>query len=300
MQQENYYVQCFNRVIDYIRDHITEDLPLERLADVAGFSPFHFHRIFSSLIGETVNQFVVRLRLERAVMLLKSSPRCSIQQVAFDSGFQSLSNFSRTFKKHYGISAREWDRISPLKDSKNGQIIEGFPYYTETMLQAIEDTGEFTVELRDLPEQRLAYIRVDNAFAPDRVIQGYDRLIDWFFRQGGVLEQTTLYGMSQDDPEITPLELYRFDWCLRIPDHWQVNGEVSVRIFPACTVAAIYCPGDIYLVDKAWRYLFNHWLPNSRFMPANLPAIETYRRQPVEIGWEQYDLACSMPIVSWR
>ncbi len=299
MQQQNDYIQCFNRVIDFIRDHITEDLSLDRLAEVAGFSPFHFHRIFSSLIGETVNQFVVRLRLERAVTLLKASPQCPIQRVAFDTGFQSLSNFSRTFKKRYGISASKWDRITPLKERKNGQIIEGFPFYTETMLQAFEDTGEFRVELQDLPEQRIAYVRVQNAYELERSIAGYNQLMDWYFNKGGHMEHTLLYGMSQDDPEITPLKHCRFDWCLRIPEHWQVDGAVSERTLPACTVAKIDCQGEIYLIDRAWQYLFKHWLPNSRFKPANLPAMEIYRRQPVEIGWERYDLACSISIVSW-
>jgi AraC family transcriptional regulator len=104
--------------------------------------------------------------------------------------------------------------------------------------------------------------------------------------------------MSQDDPEITPLHLCRFDWCLSVPDDWQAEGEVNVLDFPACEAASVHCLGDLEQEDKALQYLFRYWLPRSRYQPANLPGMEIYRRQPFELGWKTYDMDLAVPVVA--
>lgn len=301
MQTDNLYLHRINLVINYIRDHLTDDLSLDTLARVACFSPFHFHRIFTTITGETVNQCVNRLRLERAAALLKASPRLSITEAAFACGFTSASSFARAFKKHFGLTARAWDRQSALENSKNGQVLDGFPRYSVEALSEVADTGEFAVQVRALPAMRLAYIRVFNSYRPAPILRAYNRLIDWYCGRSGDLAQTTLYGMSQDDPEVTPLKLCRFDWCLSVPDSWRadvVDNQVGVVEFPACQIATIHCQGDIFRLDRAWQYLYRYWLPRSRYQPDNRPAMEIYHCQPVEIGWESYDMECALPIVS--
>ena len=296
--QENLYIQRINAVISHVRENLNKDLSLDVLAQVAGFSPFHFHRVFKSITGETVSDMVVRLRLERAAVLLRSSPELSITNAAFVSGFKSGSVFSRAFKRQYGLNARQWDRQHPLKNSKNGQVLESFPRYTLETLTVFAEQDEFDVQLRFLPKQRLAYIRIYDSYSKfSRVSEAYNRLIAWYRQKGGSLENTTLYGMSQDDPEVTPLRLCRFDWCLKVPADWQAEGDVSIQTFPACQVASIHCLGGFEQEVKALQYLFRYWLPRSRYQPANLPGMEIYRRQPIELGWETFDIDCAVPVV---
>ena len=298
-KQTDIYHQRLNIVTNHIRENSTEDLSLSELAQVAGFSPFHFHRLFKSLTDETVGDMATRFRLERAASLLRASPRLSITDAAFECGFRSVSVFSRTFKKHYGMNAREWDRQSPLKNSKNGKVLDGFPRYTLERLSDFARQDRFEVSLRSLPAQRLAYIRVYDSYSRfSNVVNAYHKLLDWFYRHGGQIEKTRLYGMSQDDPEVTPLRLCRFDWCLSVPSDWQAEGEVSVQDFPACWVATIRCLGDLSQADKVIQYLFRYWLPHSQYQPANLPGMEIYHRQPAELGWETFDLDCAIPIVA--
>jgi AraC family transcriptional regulator len=298
MLNENLYTQRLNLVINYIRENLSGNLSLETLAQVAGFSPFHFHRIFKTLTGETLNDFVSRVRLERAVALLKASPQTSITSAALACGFSSVSRFSQAFKAHYGFTARQWDRKSVLKNSKNRQVLVDFPHYTLAELNTIAANHEFTVYIRPLPPTYLAYIRVSDSYKPLKVVSAYERLLNWYSAKGGNLAHTTLFGMSQDDPDVTPLALCRYDFCLSVPEHWQSEGEISTRRFPACQIAYIRCKGDIFKVDRAWQYLFNYWLPRSHYQPDNLPALEIYRRQPFELGWEIYDLDCAIPITT--
>ena len=148
--QENLYLQRLNAVIGYVRENLTDDLSLDTLARIAGFSPFHFHRLFKSLTQETVNDIVVRFRLERAAALLRATPQRPITEIAFDCGFQSVSVFSRTFKKQYGLSPRQWDGQTPLKNSKNGQLLEDNSRYTIEHLSELAEHEEFEVLARCL------------------------------------------------------------------------------------------------------------------------------------------------------
>ena len=298
-EQKNLYLQRINAVLDYVRENLKEDLSVDTLARVAGFSPFHFHRIFKSITEETLNELVMRLRLERAAALLRASPSLSITDTAFECGFKSVSVFSRAFKKRYDINARQWDRESPLKHSKNGKVLEGIPRYTIETLSDFAERDGLKVHIRSLPAQRLAYIRVYDSYSKfSKIVEAYYRLIDWYQQRGGKLEQTTLYGMSQDNPEVTPLKLCRYDWCLKVPSEWQAEREVSILDFPECQMATVHCLGNIEQEDKAIHYLFRYWLPRSRYQPANLPGMEIYRRQPIELGWETYDIDCAVPIVA--
>ncbi|NLB01948.1 MAG: helix-turn-helix transcriptional regulator, partial [Bacteroidales bacterium] len=92
------YTARINRVMDYIGQHLDENIDLSAMAEIAAFSPYHFHRIFSYLVDETPNNFVSRLRLEKAAQLLQNSPNSSISDIAFRCGFVNVSSFSRAFK----------------------------------------------------------------------------------------------------------------------------------------------------------------------------------------------------------
>lgn len=102
------YEQRVNRVIDHVGDHLADDLSLERLARIAAFSPFHFHRVFRGVTGETLFGFIQRLRVERAATALRDHPDESVLAIALDHGFASAATFARAFKAYFGMSATAW------------------------------------------------------------------------------------------------------------------------------------------------------------------------------------------------
>jgi AraC family transcriptional regulator len=115
------YETRINRVIDYIADNLTDSLPLRKLARIACFSEFHFHRIFAGTTGETVAEFVTRMRLERALQLLHADRNRKLTDVALEAGFKTPSDFSRVFRKRYGVSASRFDFAAFWKDRKIGK-----------------------------------------------------------------------------------------------------------------------------------------------------------------------------------
>jgi AraC-like DNA-binding protein len=94
------YSQRLVRVLVHVHEHLDDPLPLDDLAAIAHFSPFHFHRIFSGMIGESVAQHVRRLRLERAALRLQHTQQ-PITHIAFDAGYENHESFTRAFKNAF-------------------------------------------------------------------------------------------------------------------------------------------------------------------------------------------------------
>jgi AraC-like DNA-binding protein len=115
------YVDRVNRVVDHVLAHLAEPLRLVDLAEVAHFSQFHFHRIFTALMGETVHAFVKRVRLERSLPLIAHRPGLSFTEIALSCGFSSSSDFSRSFRAHYGVPPRHLD-LQRLRAERRAEL----------------------------------------------------------------------------------------------------------------------------------------------------------------------------------
>jgi AraC family transcriptional regulator len=280
-----------NRVIEHIRTHLEDELSLEVLADVAGLSAFHFHRLFKRQIGASLNTFVVRQRLERAAKLLQSQKSLRLTQAAFEVGFQSLSDFSRNFKAQYGVAASQWDRRSGLHVRKIRQTQLGLPEYTDADLAAMS----WSVQIQAVASRRLVYLRVQNPYAKGRLSQGLMVFLEACANLE--LEPTgALLGMSLDDPDVTPPERCFYDWALPVAAVPQRLGQLSHCTQTGFVAAKIAVKGGIEDVDQAWQYLYHHWLPQSGFLPDVLPALEVYRQSPIQSAWQHWDLECWLPI----
>ena len=105
------YTDCIEDVKRYIRFHIQERLDRETLADVAGFSVPHFHRIFTAHVGESAIGYVRRLRLERAARKLRMGA-VDITEVALAAGYDTHAAFSKAFKQQFGLSPSEFRQLN--------------------------------------------------------------------------------------------------------------------------------------------------------------------------------------------
>ena len=205
-QADGEYAQRIDRVIDYLRGNLHRPVKLAELADVACFSEFHFHRIFTAVSGETLNSFTNRLRLEKAARLLRYSEQ-SLTDIALDCGFSSSATFSRAFRSGYDTSPSQFRKSGEIKKSKIcKELFSGQGYFLS--MAAEEKRAAFPVRLIDVPERQVAYIRVTNAFEMDRVVAALKTMIQWAKSQK-IFSQGILFGMSMDDPHVTPKHLYR-------------------------------------------------------------------------------------------
>lgn len=109
--KQHEYVEKFLRVCNYINDHCTEDVSVEQLADIAGFSRFHFARLFKQFTNVSYYEYLTQKRIEHAEKLL-ITPDVSITEVAMQSGFNSLSTFNRVFKNMKHCTPSEYKGLN--------------------------------------------------------------------------------------------------------------------------------------------------------------------------------------------
>ena len=92
------------RAMNYISHHVQDNISLEDVAKEASFSPYHVHRIFKAVVGETVAEFTRRVRLEAAANHLVFYADTDITSIAMDFGFSSSQNFAKAFRAQFGYS----------------------------------------------------------------------------------------------------------------------------------------------------------------------------------------------------
>ncbi len=292
-QANSEYVQRINRVIDYLRGKLDRQVKLEELAKVACFSEFHFHRIFSAVSGETLNNFTNRLRLEKAARLLRYSGQ-SMTDIALDCGFSSSATFSRAFRSGYDTSPSQFRKSGEIKKSKICKELFSAQEYLLPM-SAEEKKAAFPVRLIDVPERQVAYIRVTNAFEMDRVLAALKTMIEWAKSQG-IFSQGILFGMSADDPHVTPKHLYRYEVCLASPLPFECMKGMSKLKMPAMRYATTRVSGDIRKVTTATDYLFRGWLINSEYEPEHAPGLEVFLDKERAMDWSHFELELCIPV----
>jgi AraC family transcriptional regulator len=292
-QANGEYAQRINRVIDYLRGNLDRQVKLKELAKVACFSEFHFHRIFRAVSGETINNFTNRLRLEKAARHLRFSDR-SLTDIALDCGFSSSATFSRAFRSGYDTSPSQFRKSGEIKKSKICKELRTGQEYVLPM-SAEEKRSAFPVRLIDVPERQVAYIRITNAFDWDRLLAVFKTMIEWAKSQD-IFSQGILFGMTVDDPDVTPKHLYRYEVCLASSLPFECMEGMSKLKMPAMRYAATQISGDIRKVATAWDYLVRSWLIKSAYEPEHAPALEIFLDKENATDWSHFELELCLPV----
>ncbi len=100
-----------SNVCSYLSEHFTEDISLESVAAYAGFSKYHFERIFTEFTGVTFYQYIQQLRINYAQYLL-SNPELSITDISYQAGFASSTAFTRAFRKSTGYPPSQFRMLN--------------------------------------------------------------------------------------------------------------------------------------------------------------------------------------------
>ncbi|SDF65912.1 AraC family transcriptional regulator [Pedobacter terrae] len=289
------YQRRINRVIDYLNQNLDRSIPLEELASVAYFSAFHFHRIFTAVMGETVHAFTSRMRIEKAARLLKFSKK-PIAEIAAACGFSSAAALSRQFKQYFANSPGLYRKGGKIKNSKICKELQPVnEYHCDLKQEELEQL--FPVQIKQMKERKIAYIRVTDAFKQGVVISAFSKLINWS-KEVGIYETETIFGMSKDDPEVTPKKKYTYEACITLPGDFKLNPDspVQATVLPACKYAFTSVRGDIKLVGAGINFLFDNWLINSDYECEAQPGLEIFLDKENVCNWNHFDLVIGIPV----
>jgi AraC family transcriptional regulator len=293
------YVERVNRAIDHVMSHLAEPLRLDAVARVAHLSPFHFHRVFQALVGETPADFVKRHRLDKALVMMchgAGRRKASLTRIALACGFSSSSDFSRCFKQRFGAAPSAFDTRAwraahgaELQAMVNGSA--ELPYVER--LPAGQNPDGFRVTIRELPARTVAYIRVRNPYRGDAVVKAVRRLKAWAERN--CLADGQWLGYQWDNPEITPLERCVYHIAVEA-ERFTPKGEIGGYRFPPMVVAQVRLSGGVDLELLALQWLFGVWLPRSGYVPDNHPCFEAFIGRPFAHGMEHFELHAHLPV----
>lgn len=293
--QNERYESRINRAIALIDENIGSDLSLKALATSACLAPHHFHRIFRSLVGETVHDFTTRLRLERAVSLARQKPKLSWKQIAHRCGYRSLPVFSRAFRRHFGTSPAAFDLATYWSSRPDADDARRVSRYFLRPSPSVPKN--FAVEIVRWPETRLAVSRAVGGYVrPAALLEAYERLATWAKRARLPMDGGRLAGTSRDDPEMTPLSRCRYNFTLEIGANVTPPDGLGVATRREGNWARHHVVGDMAAVDRAWNLMFKSWLPAAGLQLRNEAAAEVYQRVPARLDGRRFDLWCCVPV----
>lgn len=259
------YSQRLIRALDYLWRHLDQSVSLERLAEEACFSPYHFHRLFHALMGETLSQTRQRMLLHRAAGELAAGRR-TLPVIASRAGFGSSAAFVRAFGKHYGETPGRYRQRRLL------------------MSTTLQERVMHSVSIIVLPAMpvlqryhRGPYMGIGQAFDALHALVGP-------MPAGGVPLQ--VFGQYLDDPdEVTAADLRSIASVSR-PAGFSLNDDLLTAQgfvhgeIPAGRYACLEHVGPYAELKTAWDQLYRHWLPQSGEEPADLPCLEQYLNAP--------------------
>jgi AraC family transcriptional regulator len=245
IQMRTDYHTKLKPVIRFLEQNYNVPLNLEEVAKLAALSPYHFHRVFKSVTGETLNEFLRRLRLQKAAHdLFYNKP--PIIDVALEQGFSSSQNFAKAFRKHFDLSPSEVRECTNLTifsqvlrkskigttHSKNGNdLVESTSYNSSHTTQR-----RINMIKQQFDQGTLAYVRVTGPYG-ENYKPALDALYGWASSEG-VADATCIF-IYHDNPEITPAEKCRTDIGLLVPENVEVAGAVEKQPFVGGTYATL-------------------------------------------------------------
>jgi AraC family transcriptional regulator len=272
------YQERILRALLHIQQHLDGPISLEELAEVAHFSPFHFHRIFRGMVGESVNQHLRRLRLERAAGRLKSTP-ASVLDIALDAGYETHESFTRAFTAMFGQPPSRYRQQSAgaaLAEPPSGvhYAADGRPVFSPVH----EGNTNMTVEVKRIEKLRVAFVRHTGPY--NEVGSAWEKLCAWAGPKGLLGPEARFLAVSHDDPEITAPGKLRYDAAVEVPETVGPEGEIGIQEIGQGDYATAIHTGPYRNLSQTYAAVCGQWAPSSGRDIASGPALEFYLNSP--------------------
>jgi len=276
--QQSYLSRMVN-VLNYIQENLDNDLCLDELAKQACFSRYHFHRIFSGMLGESVKELVRRLRLERAALQLKTS-KMSVLQISLAAGYESDMAFSRVFKTKTGLLPSVFRNT--LQASYPCSSTACIRYKTKERISSfeplIEEELTMNVMIKQVDDIVVAFVRHIGPY--QACGEAWDFLCSSLAPEGLLGGDAKMIGVSYDDPDVVDEKKLRYDACISVDDSFVAQDNIGIQTIAGGRYAMITHIGSYDNLSTTYRQLFGQWLSQTDYEAADKPCFEIYLNDP--------------------
>lgn len=277
----NEYRARINRIMDHVEADIAREFTLEELSRVAGFSKYHFNRIFHVLTGESLFSFIQRLRVERAAAMLLNNRGRLVTDIALDCGFSSSAAFSRSFKKRFGMSATQWRGSGRTFTDIEAARPRDAAFSCGPLVEPE------AVDIKMAPPRSLAYVRYTGPYKGDAQLFAnlFAKLFKWAVpRNLADPASAECFVLYHDSIDITDSDRLRVSACVETPPATRAAGEVGRLDLAGGKYVCARFRLDADEYAGAWGWLFNRFFPSSGYQPDDGLSFEQYSAQDYAAG----------------
>ncbi|CAM4327205.1 AraC family transcriptional regulator [Bordetella muralis] len=252
-----HYANRLDPVLQWLASHPDATPDLYLLADLACLSPYHFHRVYRALMGETVNATMLRLRMHRASTDLAGDR--PMQQVAQRAGYTSQAAFNRAFGTTFGVPPGRYRhaRSRPFNPQELGMYPTTIETFAGASLATLAHHGDY-----------------------QHIGMTFDRLFLLASGRELVGPATRSFGVYFDDPQQVPADQLRSLAGFTLPDGAAVDAVFEPFALPATRCAVLEYTGPYSELESAYNWLFGQWLPASGYETRDFPMWEEYVNDP--------------------
>ncbi len=257
----NNYQRSFDKVLTYIDNKLDEKQDLDTLAAIANLSKFHFHKIMKAYLNETLGNYINRLRLESAIKLLRYSNQ-PIYQIAYQVGFETVSAFNKSFKKRFGVS--------PTSIRK--QKIQASPEVKKIKMSEFQ----LVKTIKNINDIEVVFQQSRGTIGDEETKRNWETLFSNAQAQQILSPESKFYGISWDDPEITPFEKIRYDACISIKDSQALNDKFSKKKIVGGKYLCFLYKGEYQNLGFVYNQIFREWVIKEDYNLRDVPIFEQY------------------------
>ena len=268
------------RVLAYIHDNPGRDLSLDTLADVAAMSRFHWHRVFSGMMGKTVAQVTREVRMHRAACWLVQKD-CAVADIAARVGYPNVGSFTRVFGEEYGLSPvafrNRGDLTGSLPEPQNG------------------DLSMYTVDIENHPERPLAALAHKGSYL--EIGEQFQKAGTIIASRGLMPEMRGMVGLYYDDPGSVPEPELRSYAGVMLSEGTKVPEVMEAILAGGGRFAVLHFKGPYAGLKAAYDYLYGQYIPKNGLELRDAPAMEIYLNGPQDTAPDDLETEVCAPIV---
>lgn len=276
------YEKAVNKAIDYINSHLFETPDLKHLSLIANISEYHFHRIFKSIIGENVGEYINRIRLEYIAECLQMTKH-NLDEIASKTGYGTKYALSKAFKKHFGVSPSVFRACD--KDP--------FNFFGRNEREIID----LCPQIKDIVSKRIVYIRIIDQYGANEAYRTAWKKLGLFAKENNLIKNNTEFlGLSFDNPTITLPKNCRFYACFTIESDVKPTGPFGIQNIRGGLYAIFTLRGSYDKLLDMYYNIYMKWLPKSNYKLRKGGAFEKYLNNPDKVAEDEILTEIYIPV----